>query len=101
LPDWTCTDFLVSRNAPPACAKPTGPRAIGRSCSSEQRCHSGYCFIELGSACGTCQPEITIGDSCAQSASGTSLVCEGANTTFIALAAPGQARGIVANQSVS
>lgn len=77
IPNWTCTDFLVSRNSPPACTVAAGQLPIGATCSNRQQCQSAYCGVPNGAACGACQPPVTIGDSCATTPCQEGLTCEG------------------------
>ena len=93
LGDWSCTDFLVSQNPPPACQLVTGPLANGATCAVRSQCQSGYCGFPAGSACGVCAPAPRPGDSCAETQCPPSLVCLGSPPRCVAYAQAGAACG--------
>jgi hypothetical protein len=60
---WSCGDFFLSANPPPACAQPTGPLAAGAACYAAGQCQTGFCAIGA-SACGACAALPGAGEPC-------------------------------------
>jgi hypothetical protein len=89
---WSCPDFVSNTNPPSACAQKTGSLANGAACGFPAQCSSGYCAITPNALCGTCAPQPTEGQSCAQlSTCGTGLVCYAKSQTCVAYGASGAA----------
>lgn len=53
LDGWSCENVLT-RNTPPACVPPPGPRPDGAPCGEDGQCASGYCQSGLDESCGRC-----------------------------------------------
>jgi hypothetical protein len=64
-PSWSCDDFLLDQNIPPACMAPAGSQPTGSACVTASQCSGGFCAIESGAACGTCASPPAVGSSCA------------------------------------
>jgi hypothetical protein len=65
LPSETC-DQLLDDQPVAACAQKTGSMSIGEMCAFPGQCQTGFCAIQPGAACGTCQNAPQPGDSCAR-----------------------------------
>lgn len=83
LPSWSCPDFVLSLNPPPACQPVPGGRPNGAPCAVRQQCQSAFCSYVNAQDCGTCAPLPKAGASCAQtncavgySCAGTPPVCQ-------------------------
>jgi hypothetical protein len=64
-PSWSCGDYLVNQNPPPACSRQSGSLPNGSPCGLGQQCQSAFCSIAAGQMCGTCAAAPQPGDSCA------------------------------------
>lgn len=67
-----CTDYFVK--APPAACTTQHGTGTG-TCTFPAQCASGFCAIADDSWCGTCAPQPAVGDSCATTGCGQTLVC--------------------------
>jgi len=71
----TCAVFL-GNSLPDACFAP-GPNA--GTCAFTDQCSTSYCAIGANSLCGVCQDTPVVGQSCAASSCGNTLVCDSTN----------------------
>jgi hypothetical protein len=55
----------IVNDAKPACAPGGGEVADGGFCVGNWQCQSGYCVVTEANGCGTCQPRLGDGASCA------------------------------------
>jgi hypothetical protein len=86
-----CTTFL-NGIAPSACNATPGSATTGTACTYDAQCASAYCALQAASACGTCQPAPSAGDSCANLTScGPALTCY--HATCVAFVASGATCG--------
>jgi hypothetical protein len=84
---WSCDDFLLDQNVPPACVTPTGSAINGAACAFDSQCVSGFCAVVPGNPCGTCAPAPQVGDSCAELvACATTQACDATSMQCVAFA---------------
>jgi hypothetical protein len=70
-----CTDYNDNL-LPVACQPAVGKLAAGSACAFSAQCQSQFCGIDKNEACGVCQPQPQVNDSCASLDScGTGLTC--------------------------
>ena len=81
LPSWSCADFLLGQNTPPACATAVGSLSNGASCLVSQQCQSAFCNVPTGGTCGVCAAALQLHDSCAASNCPATLICEATTKT--------------------
>ncbi len=93
LPDATCGDF--ERDTLPLCAPAQGNLGTGAPCAFSSECHSTFCQLVTGTACGTCQPLTSPGASCATTACSRGFVCVASTMTC----QPPSAAGTACNDS--
>jgi hypothetical protein len=75
LPSVTCTDYNDNL-LPAACQVQVGKLAAGAACAFSGQCQSQFCGIGKNAACGACQAEPVVNDSCANlSSCGSGLAC--------------------------
>jgi hypothetical protein len=75
LPSVTCTDYNDNL-LPPACQVQVGKLAAGAVCAFSGQCQSQFCGIGKNAACGVCQTQPVVNDSCANlSSCGSGLAC--------------------------
>jgi hypothetical protein len=87
---WPCTDFIDNANPPPECQVQPGPFADGAPCGVSSQCHSTYCGLPLGRACGTCMPPPDAGASCAELTCPQGLICLSPTMQCVTAAFSGQ-----------
>jgi hypothetical protein len=70
----SCGD-LLSKSPPTACLTQHGAGADASACAFAAECSSGFCALPTDSLCATCTAQPAVGDSCATTTCGQTLVC--------------------------
>jgi hypothetical protein len=89
-PTYSCADF-INDVVPPACKPQVGTGATGAACFAAGQCQSAFCQIPKAALCGTCQPALASGSSCANSNCPTGLHCAATTSTCVTYGAAGAA----------
>ncbi len=84
----SCADF-DARVTPTGCAIPAGTGSD--ACSFSAQCDTAFCGLARDAVCGTCAPVPQVGDSCATTGCGQTLVCAAATSLCQAPLAAGGA----------
>jgi hypothetical protein len=68
----------VLDNAQPAACMVPGTLGAGAACAASAQCSTDYCFVQPGSACGSCTSAGSVGESCGQNSDcQANVVCNG------------------------
>ena len=71
----SCDDFLADKNPPTACQAQMGSAGDGASCQFDAQCGTAFCAQAAHEVCGTCEPQPSVGTSCAVTGCGQDLIC--------------------------